>query len=53
MGLFFEQYHAKFRLISLSALGQYARGIRNCYHHIAAERAKHAVVTDGFSLRQF
>lgn len=29
MGLFFEQYHAKFRLISLSALGQYARGIRN------------------------
>lgn len=51
MGLFFE--HAKFRLISLSALGRYARGIRNCYHHIAAERAKHAVVTDGFSLRQY
>lgn len=53
MGLFFEQYHAKFRLISLPALGRYARGIRNCYHHIAAERAKHAVVTDGFSLRQY
>lgn len=52
-GYFFEQYHAKFRLISLPALGQYARGIRNCYHHIATERAKHAVVTDGFSLRQY